>query len=223
MDEDYLTSKPPKECCVSVSGGEVATDFDEYTFRAPRPGLFVGDWRTPDGQINPVRLFRSHERALSDRPPWPLELGTLNALPLEILQQIMYELDMCSLLTFVGTNRSCGHIVTTLQDFKLVVSCPQLAGAVFQLRCRSFGLRQLAASIRSPECNCCGRFGDLFYLITAERLCYHCWRSDRYRKAIFPNGGGRRRRALSTGLQRDAIAAGLPHVSVPPGELRGYG
>ncbi|KAK8079769.1 hypothetical protein PG997_007587 [Apiospora hydei] len=190
MDEDYLTSKPPKECCLS---------------------------------INPVRLFRSHERALSDRPPWPLELGTLNALPLEILQQIMYELDMCSLLTFVGTNRSCGHIVTTLQDFKLVVSCPQLAGAVYQLRCRSFGLRQLAASIRSPECNCCGRFGDLFYLITAERLCYHCWRSDRYWKAIFPNGGGGRRRALSTGLQRDAIAAGLPHVSVPPGSYGAMG
>ncbi|KAK8051219.1 hypothetical protein PG993_002604 [Apiospora rasikravindrae] len=223
MDEDYLASKPPKDCCVSVSGGEVVADFDEYTFRAPRPGLFVGDWRTPDGEVNPVRLFRSHERALSHRPPWPLELGTLNSLPLEILQQILYDLDMCSLLTFVGTNRSCGHIVTTLQDFKMVVSCPQLAGAVFQLRCRSFGLQQLAASIRRPECQCCGQFGDLFYLITAERLCYHCWRTDRYRKAIFPNGGGGRRRALSTTLQRDAIAAGLPISRYPRGSYGAMG
>ncbi|KAK7981768.1 hypothetical protein PG988_004006 [Apiospora saccharicola] len=54
----------------------------------------------------------------------------------------------------------------------MVVSCPQLAGAISQLRCRSFGLRQLAAGIRSPECKCCGRFGDLFYLITAELRAY---------------------------------------------------
>ncbi|KAK6827809.1 hypothetical protein PG995_010254 [Apiospora arundinis] len=219
MDDDYLASKPPKECCVSVSGGEVVADFDEYTFCAPRPGLFVGDWRTPKGEINPVRLFQSHERALSHRPPWPLDLGALGILPLEILQQVLLALDMCSLLTFVSSNKSCGHIVTTLKDFKMVVSCPQLAGAVFQLRCRSFGLQQLAASIRSPKCKHCGRFGDLFYLITAERLCYHCWREDRYRKAVFLDGSGRGRKSTQSvaSLQRDAIATGLPYVSVPPG------
>ncbi|KAK8106186.1 uncharacterized protein PG998_003347 [Apiospora kogelbergensis] len=221
MDHHYLDSKPPKECCVSVSGGEVIADFYEYTFCAPRPGLFVGDWRTPNGEINPVRLFQSHERALRGRPPWPLDLGALGVLPLEILQQILLDLDMCSLLTFISSSKSCGRIATTLQDFETVVSCPQLAGAVFQLRCRSFGLRQLAASIRSPECKHCGQFGDLFYLITAERLCYHCWREDRYRKAIFLDGGGRSRRSpraqSAESLQREAIAAGLPHVSVPPG------
>lgn len=216
MDDDYLAGKPPKECCVLVTGGEVVTDFDEYTFRAPRPGLFVGDWRTPNGGINHVRLFRSHERALSDNPPWPLDLGALGVLPLEILQQVLLDLDMCSLLTFVGTNKSCGHIVTTLQDFKMVVSCPQLAGAIFQLRCRSFGLQQLAAGIRYPECKCCGRFGDLFYLITAERMCYHCWRADRYRKAVFLDCGFRRAQE-SASLQRDAITSGIPCVSVPPG------
>ncbi|KAK7928054.1 hypothetical protein PG985_005052 [Apiospora marii] len=216
MDDDHLTGKPPKECCISVSGGEVVTDFDEYTFCAPRPGLFAGDWRTPSGEINPVRLFRAHERALSDSPPWPLDLGALAVLPLEILQQILLDLDMCSLLTFVSSNKSCGHIVTTLQDFKLVMSCPQLAGAIFQLRCRSFGFRQLAASIQSPECKCCGRFGDLLYLITAERICYHCWRADRYRKALFLDCGFRRAQQSAV-LQRDAIVAGLPHVSVPPG------
>ncbi|KAK8059526.1 hypothetical protein PG996_009456 [Apiospora saccharicola] len=98
----------------------------------------------------------------------------------------------------------------------MVVSCPQLAGAISQLRCRSFGLRQLAAGIRSPECKCCGRFGDLFYLITAERMCYHCWRADRYRKALFLDCGFRRG-AQSASLYREAIATGLPHISVPPG------
>lgn len=216
MDDKYSAGKPPKDCCVSVSGGEVVTDFDEYTFGAPRPGLFVGDWRTPSGEINPVRLFRAHERAFSENAPWPLNLGALGVLPLEILQQILLDLDMCSLLTFVSSNKSCSHIVTTLQDFKMVVSCPRLAGAIFQLRCRSFGFRQLAASIRSPECKCCGRFGDLLYLITAERMCYHCWRADRYRKALFLDCGFRRG-APSAGLQQDAIAAGIPHVSVPAG------
>ncbi len=54
-----------------------------------------------------------------------------------------------------------------------------LLGILLYMRCRSFSLSALIACIDNYKCVNCDNFGDMFYLITAERVCYPCLRFGR--------------------------------------------
>jgi hypothetical protein len=61
-------------------------DFDEYIFREPCPGFFLGDdFRTASRDINPVLLFSLDGEGIPECPTSPLFLGSLDKLLFEIL------------------------------------------------------------------------------------------------------------------------------------------
>jgi hypothetical protein len=64
-----------------------------------------------------------------------------------------------------------------LHEFNFVVSFPKALSTVIHMRCRFFSLEQLARSLHGTRCRKCKEhFGELLYLITAERICWSCWR-----------------------------------------------
>ncbi|KAH6680575.1 hypothetical protein B0J14DRAFT_557923 [Halenospora varia] len=151
MAIDYF-KPPPSEEQLSFKSSILVTDFDEYTFRAPRPGLFLGDEsRTPSGELNPITQFR-----------------------LEAFEGD----DLCSVVAFRSVNQRSRAIVDSLQSFQDVTSFPKLLGAALLIKASFFTLDQLAQCISNPKCTFCDHFGDLLYLITAERWCYACWRGN---------------------------------------------
>lgn len=171
---------PPVDEQISVERGTLVADFDEYTFRAPRPGFFIGDdSRTPSGEINPITQFRRDGDGIPECPPSSPFLGSLDRLPVKILPQILPYLDICSLAALRSVNQRSREIVDSLRTFWAVAAFPKLLDAVLQLQCRFFDLETLAGCIRDPTCSYCSHFGDMFYLITAERSCYKCWRDQK--------------------------------------------
>jgi hypothetical protein len=108
---------------ISIEGGTLVMDFDEYTFREPRPGFFLGDdFRTASRDINPVLPFSLDGEGIPECPTSPLFLGSLDKLPFEIL------------------NQRSRKTIDSLKAFQAVTAFPKLLGAVLRLQYRFFDL-----------------------------------------------------------------------------------
>ncbi|KAF6814978.1 F-box domain-containing protein [Colletotrichum sojae] len=157
--------------------GVTITDFDEIALRMPRQGHFVGD--TPkENTENPITnhfslpTLERLPRASSSAP-----LGILD-FPLEVLHAILRNVDIQSLIEFRHVNQASASAVDSLQEFKTVAKFPKALSSTLTLKCASFTVHDLACALRNTKCSRCRHFGDYLYLITAERLCYPCWRSS---------------------------------------------
>jgi hypothetical protein len=165
----------------SVDEGRAIHDFEEYTFRAPRPGFFLGDSLAPNGDINPVVRFEQDNRE-KKIPPCPSSrpyLGALDTLATELLCQICLHLDICSLLAFRCVNRHAKDVVDTFPPIRFLATFPKLLGAIQALQCRSWTVEALLHCVLDERCSVCGYFGDFLYLVTPERWCYRCWYKDK--------------------------------------------
>jgi hypothetical protein len=161
----------------AVDGGIAIQNFEEYTFRAPRPGFFLGDSSAPSGDINPVVRFELENRS-ENIPPCPSVrpfLGKLDAMATELLCQVFVHLDMCSLLSFRRVNQYSKDMVDSFPPFRSIITFPKLLGAVEALQCRSWTIEALMHCVFDDRCSACGHFGDFMYLVTPERWCYKCW------------------------------------------------
>ena len=97
-------------------------NFEEYTFRAPRPGFYLGDSSAPSGEINPVVRFEL-ENVSKIIPPCPSVrpfLGKLDAMVTELLCQVFMHLDMCSPLSFRRVNQHSKGIVDSFPPFLFI-------------------------------------------------------------------------------------------------------
>ncbi|KAF6843146.1 F-box domain-containing protein [Colletotrichum musicola] len=153
------------------------TDFNEIALRMPRQGHFVGD--TPEENArNPITnhfslpTLEQLPRASSSAP-----LGILD-FPLEVLRAILRNVDVPSLINFRHVNQASASAVDSLREFKTVAEFPKALSSTLTLKCASFTVYDLACALRNTKCSRCRHFGDYLYLITAERLCYPCWRSS---------------------------------------------
>jgi hypothetical protein len=185
------------------------TNFNEIAIRAPRPGFFVGDCVL--GDVNPI--VRHYELS-QDIPPAPqlLPLGSLTPLPMEILYDILSHLDILSVLDFRSVNQRCTAVVTSSPEFNTVTFFPKAMSAVVNTRCRFYSLARLAACLSDTRCSRCERhFGELLYLITAERVCWSCWRRFRDFIPIIPKV------AKDTGLSAETLVERVPHITAVPG------
>lgn len=209
MYPEFVDKPPPAREQVSVKDGTVVTGFDEYTFRAPRVGLFVGDWTWP--HVNPIKSFRFHVEEVRSSLSTLAGGAFLERLPREVLHQILGLLDPCSVVSFAGTSPACRGAVLSLQHFQAVAACPRLLGTVVHLRCRFFTFAALGSCVSDPRCRFCGQFGDMLYLVTAIRMCHPCWRKYNYDwTAVIVS-------KYDTQVEEDAAAAGIPHVRLPRG------
>lgn len=165
----------------SSEHGVVVTDFDEYTFQAPRPGFFLGDSFGEGGSDNPVSICAQNNDPSSipvGRISLPF-LGSLDSFPTELLCHVLGYLDFCSLIQFRRVNQHAMRVVDSLPPFHWVSTFPQLLGAAEALECRSWTLETMMHCILDERCSVCGNYGDILYLVTPERWCYKCWLSNR--------------------------------------------
>jgi hypothetical protein len=197
----------------------VATNFYEIAFRAPRPGFFVGDYvidedgaLLPDA-LNPiVKQYHPNYSDISPAAQSSPALGSLTRLPTEIMHSILSHLDVLSVLDFSRVNGQAVALVKSSLDFEIVASFPKALSAVIEMQCRFYTLGRLALTISDPRCGRCsqGHFGELLYLITAERVCWPCWRRfPEYIPKLVKDG-------RDAGFSDDQLNA-IPHVKAVPG------
>ncbi|KAK0993903.1 hypothetical protein LTS01_007320 [Friedmanniomyces endolithicus] len=103
-------------------------------------------------------------------------LGTLAALPLELLQRISEFLDFRSISRLRRTCLKGRDTVDTVLAYRRTVTHASKAldalGKIGMMRCHSVGA--LYATLVSRECAACGASGAYLSLPTCKRFCYDC-------------------------------------------------
>lgn len=190
------------------------TNFDEIAIRARCPGFVVGDYVLGSdgllGAMNPI--VRHYELSQNiPRASQLFPLGSLTQFPNEILHDILSHLDILSVLEFRSVNQRSAAVVTSSHDFNIVTTFPKAMSTVVTLRCRFYSMGHLAACLIETRCSKCKRhFGELLYLITAERVCWSCWRRFRDFIPMIPKV------AKGTGLSVETLLE-IPHIIGVPG------
>ena len=173
-------------------------EYDNPVFHAPHPGFFLGD----EGPISRGELLPPR-----DDVPRGSSLGKLDALPLEILHQILRKVDICALVAIRNTNQRGLRTVESMLEFKTVAVYPRALSAMIRIRNRFADLSTLAACITDTQCSDCDQYGDYIYLITARRVCYPCFRSSAHYVPLARE---------MTRLPDDRLRT-IPHIYTTPG------
>jgi hypothetical protein len=107
-------------------------------------------------------------------------LGTLEALPVELVQTILLDLDLQSLTSLRRVNRRTRLTIDTLWQYNEIITYASnsLRAALSINVGTSISCRQLHTELCSQECVTCGRFGAFLYLLTCSRVCYVCLVED---------------------------------------------
>ena len=145
--------------------------------------------------------------------PAILSSGRLEALPVEILHMILVWLDLQSLTLLRSVSRSLRSHIDALYQYKNIVKyAPDSLRMALSTGIGSWiSCQSLHYALCYQECECCGRFGSLLYMLTCSRVCYVCiQRSDRF-LPLTPNHA-----RIAYGLKRKT-AKGLPTVLTLPG------
>lgn len=109
-------------------------------------------------------------------------LGTLEKLPLEILNMVLVHLDVRSLTDFRRVNQRAMQAVDFLPQYKAVFAhAPALLRGLLSIGTgKLISCRLLHEKLCTAECDSCGDFGGYIYLITCRRVCFLCftWKTD---------------------------------------------
>ncbi|KAK4208877.1 hypothetical protein QBC37DRAFT_404878 [Rhypophila decipiens] len=142
----------------------------------------LGSWQFATGKGAIFTNFSGTVDPLFYRPDIPSGdhsgLGTLNRLPQELIQIVVSEMDILSLIRFRRVNRSARAQVASNLDYRLVIennptSFLALIKAGLAPR---FTIRQLATKLGQFECDICppGNHGFLLFLPALARCCLDC-------------------------------------------------
>lgn len=108
------------------------------------------------------------------------QLGELDRLPLELINEICLRLDIASMFYLRQTNARARHIINALHEYQIVTT-HALSPFCALLRTRSASRVTLSDFYRllcTQICSLCNtQYGDLVYLPTWLRCCSHCLRS----------------------------------------------
>ncbi|KAI5465235.1 hypothetical protein BGZ63DRAFT_478851 [Mariannaea sp. PMI_226] len=140
-------------------------------------------------------------------------LGDLGRLPSEILQEILIQTDLQSLLHFRISNGRALEFVDSIPKFKAITSYARNAlQGIISIKTGSWiTSRTLFEKLCTPDCEECGDFGAYLYLITCKRVCFLCLTQD---KQYLPLRT--RQASQKFGLEIETIKA-LPCMRVIPG------
>ena len=118
------------------------------------------------------RLDNGHDR----RVPC-YGLGSLEIVPLEVLQMIILRLDIQSITHFRRVNRRAGLVVDQVPQYKqIIVHAPASIRGCLSIRTGfSFSCQDLYDKLRTTNCDSCGDFGGYLYLVTCRRVCFLCF------------------------------------------------
>ncbi|KAL9625317.1 MAG: hypothetical protein Q9160_000380 [Pyrenula sp. 1 TL-2023] len=141
------------------------------------PNINLND-HTLDGNLS---LHKSPPESECLRLPPRTNVGVLDALPLEILQDILSQLDLCPHTDFRLVNRRAIELVNSLPQYKAINAhaLNALHGILSIETGRWITCRTLFEKLCTPGCELCGDFGSYLYLLTCKRVCFLCFSQDR--------------------------------------------
>ncbi|KAL4941714.1 hypothetical protein BDV06DRAFT_212422 [Aspergillus oleicola] len=107
-------------------------------------------------------------------------LGNLQILPLEIVYEICFLLDIQSLLSFRHVNRRAQQIVRTTRGYKAAIThALEALCVILKTNIASwFTLSDLFEVLCTRDCHFCGSFGGFIFLPLFMRCCFSCIRED---------------------------------------------
>lgn len=107
-------------------------------------------------------------------------LGSLDRLPLELLHNTLFHLDMHSLLKFRQTNLRSRQTVDCLKQHQIVVLRGlDLLCALLRTRLATdISLFDFYDALCTKACTLCGEFGGFMSLLTWKRCCFNCLRGS---------------------------------------------
>lgn len=102
--------------------------------------------------------------------------GFLDALPHELTQTVLLDLDLRSLTTLRRVNRCTRLTIDKLWQYKEIVEyASNCLRAVLSIEVDTLiSCRQLHMELCSQNCVSCGRLGTVLYLLTCSRTCFVC-------------------------------------------------
>ncbi|OAL57149.1 hypothetical protein IQ07DRAFT_652365 [Pyrenochaeta sp. DS3sAY3a] len=148
------------------------------------------------------------------------DLATLETLPLEIIQMILVDIDISTLMTFHQVNARAAQVIEGIPEYKVIASyapkaIPAIvsAGLGHRISCVAFYHKLCTA-----HCENCGDFGGFIYLLTCTRVCHICLsHNDDYLPML------RNHAVLQFGITWSKIRT-LPQMTSVPGRytIHGY-
>ncbi|PWY94233.1 hypothetical protein BO94DRAFT_563691 [Aspergillus sclerotioniger CBS 115572] len=140
-------------------------------------------------------------------------LGTLEQLPLELLQIILVQLEIKALTDFRRVNRQARQIVNSVPQYNQIVQhAPISIRAILSIETGDWiTCQHLHETLLTDTCEKCGSFGGYLYLITCRRVCFLCLSTrTTYRPLLKVTA------AREFGLRREDFA-NLPQMRCLPG------
>lgn len=173
--------------------------------------------------VSRARLSAGHGRhddASSISIASHLSIGTLNTLPLEVLQNIIFDkLDLAGLTTLRATRRGLRSLINEIPKYSTVMTHAfSSVRAALSLEVASkFSGHELYQQLICQECHLCKDFGPFLDLLKFQRVCFNCC-TEYDTNLVLTKDHAKAEwllssRALAAG--RATIAKSVPRVSAP--------
>ncbi|RSL54808.1 hypothetical protein CEP54_009685 [Fusarium duplospermum] len=152
------------------------------------------------------------ENGRSHFPP-ATGIGALDALPVELLNIILAEIDLQTLVSFRCVNRRAAEVVDHIPSYKAVMThAPHALRGILSIETgRWIACIVLYEKLCLAKCETCSDLGDYLYLVTCKRVCFLCLSQDRLYLPVTP-----RQACREFGLT-SGIVDTLPRMRVVPG------
>lgn len=151
----------------------------------------------------------------NDRPhnPPATGIGVLDTLPAELLNMILTEIDLQTLVSFRRVNRRAAEVVDHVSSYKAIATnAPHALRGILSIQTgRWITCRTLYEKLCLARCETCADFGGYLYLITCKRVCFLCLSENRVYLPVTP-----RKACREFGLSNDMVKT-LPWMRVVPG------
>ncbi|KAL1618446.1 hypothetical protein SLS54_007173 [Diplodia seriata] len=110
------------------------------------------------------------------------DLGVLDALPLELLQSTLAQVDLATLTDIRRVNQRARDVVDSILEYDNIVTyVPSVLRALIVTETASYiTCKKLHDKLRDPQCEDCGYFGEHLYLLTCRRICSECKMKEGY-------------------------------------------
>lgn len=103
-------------------------------------------------------------------------LGSLDRLPPELLQEVLYNSDLRSLTNLRALNPETRSLIDSLPHYRTIIErVPDALRLMLSTGTASyFTLTQLYDTLLSQECFVCGSFGGCLSVLNCRRCCFYC-------------------------------------------------
>ncbi|PGH28880.1 hypothetical protein GX50_08368 [[Emmonsia] crescens] len=142
-------------------------------------------------------------------------LGSLEVLPLEILQEIFLLLDIKSLFQVRDVNLRAREVIYTLRGYKSIMSYAfEPLCVILRTKIASwFTIHDLYNVLCTRDCHICDSFSGFIFLPSFQRCCFPCLKTAYQFRVVSLTEAGKRFK-----LSKQALRNSFPILSTIPGQ-----